>query len=527
VLTITNPKLAGPSIALCVIAKNEEEYIADCLDSARPFVDEIVVVDTGSTDRTVEIAREHGARIEHFTWINDFAAARNFAIEAATKDWILMLDADERLESDAGPRLKLAAQRLPAEAFGYCLRVENELSDTNTVAHYVTRLFPNRPDLRFLGAIHEELKRIPEGTQGMVIQLSDVRIRHLGYRHEVYAARNKDERNMRMLLQELDADPDNARLLYYVIQQHVALRRHADALELLDRFMAHSSEMRRAFAEEGYRMKLECLLALDRPIEDIEVVAQEAEAQGMMTGLGHEMLGLLAFRLGRLADARDHFARSIDPQTPEGLWGRPAAGRWETGMRLADVHWLMGNHEVALASARRTFDEVPTERKHTVAYQIAKMCIEAQRFQDGHSWLKTALRFAPDTVPGHLEVLDLWLKLPADILSSAAYGDFDASVAREDWQTAYEAALGLPLRRAAGAARVLRLAAYFTREGAADAGLDLLERLLDNRPSEPLVYFELYKALTALDRFTDAAEALALFEQLQGGAGASTIAVAA
>ena len=97
-LTITNPKLAGPSIALCVIAKNEEEYLADCLDSARPFVDEIVVVDTGSTDRTVEIARAHGARIEHFTWINDFAAARNFAIEAATKDWILMLDADERLE---------------------------------------------------------------------------------------------------------------------------------------------------------------------------------------------------------------------------------------------------------------------------------------------------------------------------------------------------------------------------------------------------------------------------------------------
>ena len=87
--------------------------------------------------------------------------------------------------------------------------------------------------------------------------------------------------------------------------------------------------------------------------------------------------------------------------------------------------------------------------------------------------------------------------------------------------------MGLPLRRSAGAARVLRLAAYFSREGAPDAALDLLERLLDNRPSEALVYFELYKALTALERYADAAEALALFEQLQPGSGASVLSVAA
>jgi tetratricopeptide (TPR) repeat protein len=270
-------------------------------------------------------------------------------------------------------------------------------------------------------------------------------------------------------------------------------------------------------------MKLECLIALER-LDEIDAVVQEADAQGMMTGLGHEMLGLLAFRAGHLQDACDHFVRSLDPQTPEGLWGRPAAVRWETAMHLADVQWLLGEQDAALTTARGTFDVVPSERKQAVGSQIAKMCLEAGRNDDAHQWLKAVLPHTPDSVPAHLQVLDCWLKLPADVLRSATYGDFDASVASEEWQTAYEAALGLPLRRAAGAARVLRLAAYFTREGAADAAVDLLERLLDNGSSEPLVYFELYKALTALDRFADAAEALALFEQLQG---ANSLAVAA
>ena len=84
------------SLALCVIARDEEQFIGDCVASARPYVDEVVVVDTGSTDRTREVARHHGARIVDFAWCDDFSAARNAAIDAATSDWILMLDADER-----------------------------------------------------------------------------------------------------------------------------------------------------------------------------------------------------------------------------------------------------------------------------------------------------------------------------------------------------------------------------------------------------------------------------------------------
>ncbi|MCH8018826.1 glycosyltransferase family 2 protein, partial [candidate division KSB1 bacterium] len=93
----SNLKSKKPSLSLCMIVKNEEEYLQECLESIEDVVDEIIVVDTGSTDRTVEIARQFDAEVHHIPWNDDFAAARNESIKHASGDWILQLDADERL----------------------------------------------------------------------------------------------------------------------------------------------------------------------------------------------------------------------------------------------------------------------------------------------------------------------------------------------------------------------------------------------------------------------------------------------
>ena len=87
------------TLSLCMIVKNEEKYLHDCLQSVCDIVDQIVIVDTGSEDKTIEIAKEFGAEIHHFDWVDDFSAARNESIKQATSEWILWLDADERLES--------------------------------------------------------------------------------------------------------------------------------------------------------------------------------------------------------------------------------------------------------------------------------------------------------------------------------------------------------------------------------------------------------------------------------------------
>ena len=94
------------TLSLCMITKNEENNLSRCLDCIKEFVDEIIIVDTGSTDKTVEIAKSYGAHIYHYDWNNDFSKARNVSLQKATKDWILVLDADEVLPYEEGLKLK-------------------------------------------------------------------------------------------------------------------------------------------------------------------------------------------------------------------------------------------------------------------------------------------------------------------------------------------------------------------------------------------------------------------------------------
>ncbi len=115
-------KAASPTVSLCMIVKNEEENLDRCLSSARDVVDEIIVVDTGSTDRTVEIANAYNARIYYHEWQDDFSLARNISLSHATRDWILHLDADEELETESCHRLKSTLSTTNAAGLDLCVR---------------------------------------------------------------------------------------------------------------------------------------------------------------------------------------------------------------------------------------------------------------------------------------------------------------------------------------------------------------------------------------------------------------------
>ena len=142
-----------PRLSLCMIAKNEEEFIGDCLASVSKLVDEIIVVDTGSTDRTIEIAESYGAKVLHHPWQGDFAAARNESLAHATGDWILVLDADETLPSEGHAELKKALRN--KDNVGYALAIENLMGEAGNEVQtaLIFRLFQNRPDVRFEGII--------------------------------------------------------------------------------------------------------------------------------------------------------------------------------------------------------------------------------------------------------------------------------------------------------------------------------------------------------------------------------------
>jgi len=192
-------------LTLCMIVKNEERYLRDCLDSAVGIVDEIVVVDTGSEDETIEIAKSFGAKLYNFEWINDFSAARNFALSKSNGRWILYLDADERLSADSKEELKAIIKG--KELFGAQCIIDCLDSHNNKPSVIVyPRLFPNDERLKFEGKVHEQILSVLKRYNFNIIQ-TNIKIIHVGYDVPIEEIREKASRNLTLLLDEFQKEP--------------------------------------------------------------------------------------------------------------------------------------------------------------------------------------------------------------------------------------------------------------------------------------------------------------------------------
>ncbi len=199
-------------LSLCMIVKNEEQFLRQCLESVQTVVDEIIVVDTGSSDRTCEIAEEFGAKVSHFAWTGSFAEARNAALEQATGDWVLVLDADEVIEPGTLLNIRELIQIPQPTLSGYQLKIRNFSQDGNevdVVEHYMMRLFPRHPSLRFQGGIHEQLVCSDESLGFERLTTTDILILHYGYTGQLMNERDKYNRNLALLEQARDREPEN------------------------------------------------------------------------------------------------------------------------------------------------------------------------------------------------------------------------------------------------------------------------------------------------------------------------------
>jgi len=202
-----------------MIVKNEEQNIATALKSVEDIAFERIVVDTGSTDKTVEIAERMGAKVHHFEWINDFAAAKNASIEHATGDWILSLDADEYLLPEDAQRLMHILEETgpEPERFKDCLAISFMLVNIDDFGRQMTkssilRVFRNSPTIRFTGRIHEQLTVEKKN----IIHTNDVTLIHTGYSETIRKKTGKAQRNIEMLKKELKDNPKNLSLKAYL-----------------------------------------------------------------------------------------------------------------------------------------------------------------------------------------------------------------------------------------------------------------------------------------------------------------------
>jgi len=212
------PKPTAPSVRLsqCMIVKNEEKNIEKALGWAKGLAFEQIVVDTGSTDRTVELAEKLGAKVFHFEWIDDFSAAKNHAINQATGNWIAFLDADEYFSPEDAKKMMAALKRLQGNRDGRIQAVVSPLVnlDDNNVPISVQeqcRLFRNQPDIRYVGRIHEN----PTIT-GEILNLQDFTVMHTGYSKAVSTEKEKNLDRTRMNREELARSPGDPNLMIYL-----------------------------------------------------------------------------------------------------------------------------------------------------------------------------------------------------------------------------------------------------------------------------------------------------------------------
>ena len=211
-------------ISVCIIAKDEEKHIEECCKHLAPYGFEIVLVDTGSTDRTVELAKQYTDRIFHFDWCDDFSAAKNYAMEKASHDWILSIDCDEYIELADLSALAAHVKSQPTAAGRILIR--NRFTENGQTAYEQVRVsrFVNRRYFYFEGAIHEQLVPITAQSASShavkYVYDAPITVLHVGYDGSEEEMREKSKRNIALLERELKAQGPDPYIYYQLGQSY-------------------------------------------------------------------------------------------------------------------------------------------------------------------------------------------------------------------------------------------------------------------------------------------------------------------
>lgn len=353
--------MTAKRLSLCMIVKDEQTNLPRCLASVQDLVDEIVVVDTGSHDRTVEIAKQYGARVLHRKWRGSFAAARNSGLEAASGDWILVLDADEEIEPG---KIKLIRSLMDdGKIEGYMFAVVNQVQDAvwfHTESAASVRMWRNRREYRYERDLHEQiLPSIYRARPSAVLAQVDVRIRHYGYDPREIARKGKQGRNLPLAKEAVNAVGDDFAHFNLGIELMIH-NRYAEALEQL-----RAAETL-APPHSGIRPKLvkaivSCFIQLGQAGEAIAAAQKYLDEMPDYTDLHY----LKAFALYRQEDheaAVASFQRCLELGPAPGFKYPGAVegyGSYEAAWMIGQVEETRQNIEEALAAYRQAYSLAP------------------------------------------------------------------------------------------------------------------------------------------------------------------------
>jgi tetratricopeptide (TPR) repeat protein len=382
-------------LTLCLIARDEEAFLPRCLESVRGVADRVVVVDTGSTDRTAEIAREHGAIVVRHEWDDDFAAARNAALEHVSEGYVLVLDADEVLAPGAGAVLRRAVRK------GQCDYAMMPLYNASSVDAppddvlagpalksgpvQLARLFRYLPDLKWEGIVHENVQAWAQRHKRSA-ELPEAAIVHYGAVDSVRESKGKQARNLRLLEKRCfdEGRPDPMALCYLCFERQNAgdARGAREAAR-----MAWEALVER---RDGGEIHHDIVFPMTQWVTRLLSEGNLAEAGAVIGraldwGIDHPNLWFLSGRLeecrwladggrdqqdARLKRARELYERCLSGvQLAREPYAIDGVNAWRARTRLGTVDLLAGRFESALEA----FDATLAERPNEVAARLGRI----------------------------------------------------------------------------------------------------------------------------------------------------------
>lgn len=458
-----------PTLSVCLIVRNNEDTIRQCVSSIAPWVDEIIVVDTGSTDRTPEIVVEYGAKLSHFPWCDDFSAARNESLRRATGTWLFWMDSDDTISTENGRRLQtLAKDSGHGSPMAYIMQVhcpESSDGTSMTVVDHV-KMFRNLPELRFEGRIHEQILPAIRRLDGDVAW-TDIFVEHTGSDLSREGRQLKYERDLKLLGLELADHPDHPFALFNLGMTYADMEDFEKAVPALVRSLEvagpDESHVRKAYA-----LLIGSLMQLDRTIEahhwcsrgrrlfpdDLELAFRDGIIQHQQ---GHLEAAIHAYQEALLPREAKYFS-SVD----NGIRGFKA--RHNLALVLCDA----GRFSDAENEWRQVIDEAP-------------------RFEPGWTGLVDALieQNKPDEAKSLVQASDILNRAFAEILlSRIAESQGDLNLARSLLESSYERSFG-------SIDSLQALAKFLFQHGPPSSAIAAQSRLATLTPSNGAVYHNL------------------------------------
>ncbi len=400
---IMEDKSAKPVLSLCMIVKNEEKLLPVCLNSVKDLVNEIVIVDTGSTDRTLEIAGSYDARVFSFNWVDDFSAARNESIKHAEGEWILYLDADERISPENARKIREVIKNPEIDAVNLVESIAQ--TNGNLIKKFksdYTRLFRRTGTLGFTGRVHEQILPSIIKNGGKVIK-TDIEIEHFGFSDSGEKKTARMNRNLSLLLLEKEKSPEDPFVYYNLGGTYKEMVKNPEAIDAYHKCLEYNKNdpLKSQLISQVY-LSLSQIYFKDDQKNKAALSASESLKINPENILAEYLLAGLAFEENDFITAKKYLSDILE-KTEQNPGYAEEIDIGQVLLDLGNCHYRLNEYTPAIEFYRKTVRIIPDSLEGY--YNLGNACFMTKNYSLAEEAYKKSLEIKPDLKPASENLL--------------------------------------------------------------------------------------------------------------------------